>query len=300
MKPTILVTGGSGSLARHFESLYQSDFQFKFLTRNPKKHNEYHWDIDKGEIDEKSLKDVDHIVHLAGANIAGKRWTDKRKQELRSSRIDSAKLLLRTLLETNQFVETFISASAVGYYGSKTTENIFTEEDKPGQDFLGTLCSDWETAADNFTKSEVSKRSVTLRFGVILDNDSGVIEKIKTPIKLGLGSSLGSGNQYVPWIHIQDACRLIHHAIKTNAMSGPHNAVSPEHITNADLMKTAAQVMNKPYFFPKVPALALNLFFGEMATAILDGSRVSADKAIKAGFRFEYENLESALKDILR
>lgn len=294
----MLISGANGAVAKMFKLKYEHHFNIRFLTRNPKNNNEYKWDIASKSIDEKAFEGVSHIVHLAGANISGGRWTKTRKKELRDSRILGGQMIEEILKRRDVMLESYITASAVGYYGSITTEHIFVETDSHANDFVGTLCQDWENIADNIYYHGLAKRTCKLRFGVVLEATSGMLKRVTPIVKYGMGSALGTGKQYIPWIHIDDLTSLIYKSL-TSTMNGAHNAVAPEYVTNLQLMKKIASTLNKPFFIPNVPSFLLKLIFGEMAKVVLHGSRVSSHKLEKEGFQFKYPTLDSALKDLL-
>jgi uncharacterized protein (TIGR01777 family) len=300
MKEIVLITGAGGLIARELSKQLENKYTVQFLTRHKKRENEFMWDINKGMIDEKALEDVSHVIHLAGANISEKRWTDDRKKELISSRVDSAQLILKTLQKNNRVLKSFISASGINYYGTETTNKIFTEKDGPGNDFLSEVVVVWEKAADEFKKKHVAKRVVKLRTGVVLSEKDGALKKMLPTIKMGIGSPLGSGKQYMPWIHIKDICSMYEFAVKKHDLDGSFNAVAPKYTTNRELTEMIAQILKKPLFIPNVPTFALQLLFGELSDAVLKGSRASSEKIRKAGFQFEFSELDKALKDLLK
>jgi uncharacterized protein (TIGR01777 family) len=300
MKEIVLITGAGGLIARELSKQLENEYTIRFLTRHKKRENEFVWDINKGMIDEKALEDVSHVIHLAGANISEKRWTDDRKKELISSRVDSAQLILKTLQKNNCVLKSFISASGINYYGTETTNKIFTEKDGPGNDFLSEIVVVWEKAADEFKEKHVAERVVKLRTAVVLSEKDGALKKMLPTIKMGIGSPLGSGKQYMPWIHIKDICSMYEFAVKKHDMDGAFNAVAPEHTTNKELTDMIAQILKKPLFMPNVPTFALRLIFGELSDAVLKGSRASSEKIRKAGFQFEFPELDKALKDLLK
>lgn len=299
MKEIVLITGGSGTIAKKLSERLKSDFEVRFLTRKKKNPNDFEWDLNAKTIDEAALENVSHIIHLAGANIAEKKWTDERKKEIISSRVDSAKLLLDTLKKKNLKLKSFISASGINYYGTKTSEKIFTENDAPGRDFLAEVVVVWEKAADEFTIENIAERVVKIRTAVVLSKEEGALPKMSVPIKMGIGSPIGSGKQYMPWIHINDICRIYEWAIKDNSVSGPYNAVGPEHYDNKNFTKKIAKILKKPLFMPNVPSLVLKLLFGELSVALLEGSRASSEKIEKEGFQFEFPTLDGALRNLL-
>lgn len=300
MKEIVVITGAGGLIARELSKQLEKDYMVRFLTRKKRHDYEFEWDINQGIIDEKALDGVSHVIHLAGANISEKRWTEERKKELISSRIDSARLILKTLKEKNIRLKSFISASGINYYGTETTEKIFTEEDGPGNDFLSDVVVQWEKAADEFKEQHLAERVVKLRTAVVLSEKDGALKKMLPTIKMGSGSPLGSGKQYMPWIHIKDICSMYEFALKNAEMDGAFNAVAPEHATNKDLTEKIAQVLKKALFMPNVPSFVLKLLFGELSVAVLKGSRASSGKIQGAGFQFKFPGLKTALEDLLK
>ncbi|WBV60698.1 TIGR01777 family oxidoreductase [Chryseobacterium camelliae] len=299
MKEVVLITGAGGLIAQELSKKIENDYEIRFLTRNKKRENEYEWNIKNGTIDEAALENVSHIIHLAGANISEKRWTPERKKELISSRVDSANLLLQAVKKKNIRLKSFISASGINYYGTITSEKIFTETNSPGNDFLSEVVILWERAADAFKEQNLAERVVKIRTAVVLSEKEGALKKMLLPIQYGIGSSLGTGKQYMPWIHIKDICSIYEFALKNVRMSGAYNANSPEHTTNENLTKKIAEIVNKPLFMPNVPGFVLKLIFGELSNALLKGSRASSQKIQDEGFRFEFPDLQESLKDLL-
>lgn len=300
MKEIVLITGASGAIARVLSKKLENQYSIRFLTRKKEAENEFEWDLENQIVDENAFENVSHIIHLAGANISEKRWTEDRKKELISSRVDSAKLILNTLKKKNLKLRSFISASGINFYGTKTTDKIFTENDAPGNDFLSEVVVVWEKAADEFKEQNISERVVKIRTAVVLSKNEGALAKMMTPIKFGIGSPLGSGKQYMPWIHIDDICSIYEFALKNPEVEGSYNASAPQHTTNENLTKLIAKVLNKPLFMPNVPSFILKLIFGELADALLEGSRASSEKIEKAGFEFLFPDLKMALEDLLK
>ncbi|MCT2564175.1 TIGR01777 family oxidoreductase [Chryseobacterium herbae] len=300
MKEIVLITGAGGMIARELSKKIEKDYAIRFLTRKKKHENDFEWDIKKGTMDESALENVSHIIHLAGANISEKRWTKERKQELISSRVDSAGLLLETVRKKNIKLKSFISASGINYYGTVTTDKIYTEDDAPGNDFLSEVVVLWERAADDFKEQNLAERVVKIRTAVVLSKEDGALKKMLPTIQYGIGSALGSGKQYMPWIHIEDICSIYEATLNDSAMNGPYNAVSPQHTTNENLTKKIAEVLNKPLFMPNVPTFVLKLIFGELADALLEGSRASSQKIQDTGFQFKFPELKGALENLLK
>ena len=300
MKETVLITGAGGSIAKKLAERLKSDFEIRFLTRKKKNSNDFEWDLKNRTIDERALENVSHIIHLAGANIAEKKWTPERKQEIISSRTDSAQLLSDNLQKNNIKLKSFISASGINYYGTETTENIYSENDSAGNGFLSKVVVLWEKSADQFKDKNIAERVVKLRTAVVLTENEGALPKMSVPIKLGIGSPIGTGKQYTPWIHIDDICRMYEFALKNESLDGAYNAVAPQHATNQYFTAKIAEVLKKPLFMPNVPAFVLKLLFGELSVAVLEGSRASSEKIKKAGFEFKFPDLENALRDLFK
>lgn len=298
MKEIVLITGANGSVAKNLSKLLQTDYDIRFLTRSKKKPNEFEWNIKDKTVDATAFQNVSHIIHLAGANVAEKKWTDERKKEIFSSRIDSAKLILETLKQNNFKIKSFISASASGIYGDKTSEKIFDESGPYGNDFLAEVVKAWEAAADEFENENIAGRVVKVRTPIVLAEDEGALKKMAIPVKLGIGAPLGSGRQYMPWVHIDDLSRMYKFALE-NEISGAFNVASSEHVNNEQFTKAIAKVLKKPMFMPNIPAFILKLIFGELSSVLLEGSRILSEKLQKEGFRFNFQNLDAALQDLL-
>ncbi len=299
MKEVILITGSNGMVAKALAKVLSNKYSIRFLTRIKTQPNEFEWNVENKFIQEGAFNNVKHIIHLAGAGIANNKWSQKRKYLIKSSRIESTKLILNTLQEKNIKITSFISASAIGYYGTETTDKIFKETNRNGSDFLANLCVEWENAANEFKIRKISERTVILRIGIILSKNGGALKKMVRPIKLNIGSPIGTGKQYMPWIHINDLCGIIMHVLNNPKISGIFNAVAPEHIQNSDFTKTIAKTIKKPFFLPNIPSFLIKIIFGEMATILLKGSRVSSEKIISEGYKFKFTNLKDALKEIL-
>ena len=258
----------------------------------------FRWDPEKEIIDPVIFDGVDYIIHLAGANIGEKRWTKKRKKEIIVSRVNTAKLLHKVISENNIPLKAFISASAIGYYGALTSEKVFTEEDLPASDFLGTTCRLWEEAADMFERSGI--RTVKIRTAMVLEKSDSALTNLMTAAKWHLFPVLGGGMQYMPWIHITDLCNIYLKALQDDKMEGAYNAVAPQHVTFREFMSSLASTMNKSGFRPTVSSVLLKITFGEMADILLNGSRVSAGKIINTGCQFTFDSLDKALKDLFK
>jgi uncharacterized protein (TIGR01777 family) len=260
---TILITGGTGLIGSHLcPRLEEEGYAIALLSRRKKSVNGYQifeWNPEKEEIEEGAIESADYIIHLAGANIGEKKWTQKRKKEIVESRIKGIDFLYRKIKKKNKSIKAFVSSSAVGYYGSVTGGKIYNENDSPGNDFLAQVCVKWEKAADQFQHFGI--RTVKLRSGVVLSREGGALDQMKTPVQMGIGSPLGSGKQYVPWIHIDDLCSIYIKAIEESKITGAYNAVAPDYRTNAEFMHLIADISNKPFWLPAVPAVMLKFYW---------------------------------------
>jgi len=298
---TVLISGGTGLVGRRLSSvLNKLGYEVMHLSRaepTDSTYPTYKWNPDHQEIADDAISRADYIIHLAGVNISEIKWSDKRKQQILESRVKSGELLVQSIRKNEKKIKAFISASAVGFYGAETSERIFNEDDNSASDFLGKTCESWEKPARAVSSEGI--RSVVLRIGLVLAQGGGALPKMIAPIKYGVGSALGDGKQYIPWIHIDDLIGIIVKSIKDEQLNGAYNAVAPATTNNEMLIKTAASILKKPLFMPKVPAALLRLFLGEMSDIVLKGSRVSAEKILHAGYRFIYPELRAALKDLL-
>jgi hypothetical protein len=254
------------------------------------------WDIDKMAIDATALKEADYVIHLAGAGVADKRWTESRKKEILESRTRSSELLLKSLQNNPNKVKAVISASAIGWYGPDKGK-VFTEEDPAANDFLGQTCVAWENSIQPVI--ELGKRLVKLRLGIVLSNDGGALKEFKKPLALGVAAILGDGKQMTSWIHIDDLCRGFLFAIENRELEGVYNLAAPEPVDNKTLTLTLAQKRNGKAFIPvKVSSSFLKLALGEMSVEILKSATVSSHKIQQAGFNFIYPNITSAIRNL--
>ena len=303
MSKKVLITGGSGLVGlRLSEKLSEKGYEVVHLSRFRSKSSKYKtftWDLSEGIIEEGTLKGVNHIIHLAGAGVADKRWTEERKRELTSSRINSSNLIFDKLKSSGHKIDSFISASAIGIYGFDTGGIIQTEErTQLGDDFLATMTKKWESAADKFASLNV--RVVKLRIGLVLSNEGGLLNKLKPMANLGLSSAFGSGGQYMSWVHIDDLVNMFILTMENNQFSGAYNAVAPQPVTNRDFLAAMSKVMKKPYFLPNTPKFVLKMVLGELASAVTGGNNVSSKKIIDTGYDFKFDDLDKSLQDLLR
>jgi uncharacterized protein (TIGR01777 family) len=299
MSDKILIAGGTGLLGtRLSEMLIDSGYEVAHLSRTPDKYARYKtfkWDAGKGTIDENAIRHADYIINLAGNSVSGEKWSMARKKEILNSRIQTTNLLCQYLEKVPNRVKGFIGSSAVGIYGN-SGDRLMMEESTYGSDFLAEVCKHWEHAS--WQIHTLGIRTVIFRIGIVLSNKGGALPQIAKPIKMLAGSPLGSGKQYMSWIHIDDLCRLYIKAIEDRQMEGVYNAVSPNPATNEELTRTLAKVMHKPLVFPNVPAFGLKLMLGEMSEIVLNSARVSATKVLQTGFTFEYSHVQEALESL--
>jgi len=295
---TILLTGGTGLIGSKLTRLLlDKGYDVRHLSRNKKPSpgiKTFYWDVAKEEIDEQCVDGVDTVIHLAGEGVADKRWTDERKKAIVESRTKSIGLIYGLLKKNKHQVKSVISASAIGYYGHRSDE-LVDEDSLPGSDFLANCCVAWEAAADE--GSSLGLRVVKFRTGVVLDV-AGALPQMAAPIRWYIGSPLGSGKQWIPWIHNQDVIDMYLFAIENIQIEGVFNMVAPNPVTNKQLTKAIAQQLHRPIWLPNVPAFVLKLLLGEMSIIVLGGTKVSAEKIKDAGFTFKYTDVGGALKDI--
>lgn len=295
----ILVTGSTGLVGSALIPKLKSEgHQIVRLVRSePKDASEVLWNPEQGTINAAELEGLNAVVHLAGENLAEGRWTEEKKTRIRESRIKGTKLLSETLAQLSAKPEVLVSASAVGFYGSRGDE-VLTEQSASGSDFLAEVCREWELATQAAAQAGI--RVVNLRFGVIFSKAGGALKKMLMPFRLGVGGKLGSGRQYLSWIAIDDAVGAIAHALTNDSLRGPVNVVAPQAVTNYEFTKTLGRVLSRPTLFP-VPAFAARLAFGEMADeTLLSSQRVEPTRLKESAYIFKYPELEGALRHILK
>ena len=255
------------------------------------------WDPEQGTIDAGALEGHDAAVHLAGEPVAEGRWTDEKKRRILESRVKSTRLLAETLAGLKDKPKVLVSASATGFYGNRGAE-VLVEESASGEDFLSEVCREWEKAA--LPASRAGIRVVNTRIGIVLSGEGGALGKMLTPFKLGVGGKVGSGEQYMSWITLDDLVGVIRHAIENEHLRGPVNAVAPNPVTNAEFTKALGHVLGRPTVLP-VPAFAARLAFGEMADAVLlAGARVEPARLKESGYDFKHTEIEEALRHVLK
>jgi uncharacterized protein len=253
------------------------------------------WNPQSGLLNSRA-EEVDAIIHLAGASIAGRRWSPAWKKELRDSRVSATRNLIASLRQLHRPPQIFIAASAIGFYGDRGDEEL-TESSASGTDFLAELVRDWET--ESARAAELGARVVILRFGVIFAKEGGALPRMVFPFRLGLGGKIGSGRQWISWIALEDVVGIVQFALQTSLLSGPANAVSPNSVQNAQFAAAVGRVLRRPAIFP-TPSFALRLALGEADSLLLSSQRVYPTKLQQLGYRFLYSDLEPALAAILK
>jgi uncharacterized protein (TIGR01777 family) len=294
----IAITGSSGLIGRGVCALLANEgHRIRAMVRHsPTREDEIHWDPATETIDSARLSGIEAFVHLAGASVAGGRWTEARKKEIRDSRIAGTRLLCEAIAEMTKRPRVLIAASAIGFYGNRGQETL-TEDSPPGKGFLPDLTRAWEAATLPARDSGI--RVVNLRIGVVLSSRGGALARLLLPFRLGLGGVLGDGRQMMSWIALEDVVRAIDHAIATEALAGPVNAVAPTAVDNRTFTKILGLVLGRPTLLP-VPASLVRLAFGEMGDELLlSSTNVRPSRLLSSGFSFLHPDLESALRAAL-
>ncbi|HEY4148435.1 MAG TPA: TIGR01777 family oxidoreductase [Chitinophagaceae bacterium] len=303
---TVLITGGTGLIGRALSAmLIEKGYSVIVLTRKLQDERRAavagvlyaEWNVRKGTIDADAVQKADYIVHLAGAGVADKRWSERRQQEIVESRTKSSALIVKALKENVNKVQAVISSSATGWYGADPVipnPAPFTESQPAATDFLGDTCRQWEESIDPVTQS--GKRLVKLRTGIVLSNEGGALREFRKPLLFGIAAILGSGRQVLSWVHIDDLCRMYLKAVEDKQMKGVYNAVGPRPVDNKTLTLELAKTVRKRFFIPlHVPSFVLKIMLGEMSIEVLKSTTVSADKIRMAGFDYIYPTIEAAM-----
>jgi uncharacterized protein len=298
----ILITGATGLIGKEIvKQCRDNNIAVNYLTttkskiQQVKNYQGFYWNVKTNDIDKACFKDVEAIIHLAGATIS-KRWTPSYKKEILSSRTESAQLLIDVLKSEKHTVKHVISASAIGIYPDSLTN--YYDETFNGFDtsFLSQVVKEWEQSVDGFSKLDIKVSKV--RTGLVLSNKGGALAEMVKPIKFGLGASFGTGQQWQSWIHLDDLAKMYLY-ILLNKLEGVYNAVAPNSVTNNELTKSISKTLNRPLFLPNIPKNLMKLVLGEMHTLLFESQRVSSKKIEEAGFNFEYNCLKPALEDLL-
>jgi len=300
---TVMITGGTGLIGTALSKLLIAK-GYKVIILSRKEHAPIGnvsyalWDVKSAYIDPEAIETADHIVHLAGAGVADKRWTEKRKKEIVNSRVDGSKLIVKALTEVSNKVRTIVSASAMGWYGpDRKGAKPFVEDDLPSKDFLGSTCKLWEESM--YPVIELNKRLVYLRTGIVFSTRGGAFKEFLKPFKAGVAAILGSGKQVISWIHIDDLCRMYLAAIENPELRGAYNASAPDTITNKQLMLKIGKARSRPFIPVHVPEIALKIVLGEMSIEVLKSATMDDSKIRQTGFNFIFPTVDAALNDLI-
>ncbi len=297
----ILITGASGLVGTALIPTLKAKGHeiYKLVRKTPKSADEIQWDAGEGFSDEEQakLENFDAVVHLAGDNVASENWSEEKKRKIRESRTVGTRVLVDALKKCENPPKILVSASAIGFYGNRGDE-ILTEDSAKGVGFFPDVCDEWEQESQK--ANEFGARVVNPRIGVVLAKDGGALEKMLTPFKFGVGGVVGSGEQFMSWIALDDLIKIIHFALETDDLHGAINATAPNPVTNEEFTKTLGKVLNRPTILP-IPAFGIKLLFGEMGERLLlEGCRVIPKRLQDSGFEFQFTNLEDAMKHVTK
>lgn len=301
MAETVLITGGTGMIGQRLtQLLLAKGYQVAYLSREQQSIpnvKTYRWNIEKKFLEEGALREVDYIVHLAGAGIADQRWSSKRKQEIIKSRTQSIELIARRLQERPYNVKACVSASGIGFYGADTGDTRVSEQSVSGSDFVAHVTRHWEKSVELIDTMGI--RTVKLRTGIVLSTEGGALPKMALPVQWGVGAPLASGKQWISWIHIDDLCRLYIEAMENPQWHGIYNAVASTPVTNETFTRQVAEVLHRPLWLPNIPSVVLKTLFGEMSSLVIGGNYV-INQRIKAetNFIFQFNDLKIALLNL--
>lgn len=294
----VLITGGSGLVGRKLTALLlENNIEVVWLSRHENKNAPvptFVWNYDTGVLDAKAMVGVTHIVHLAGAGVFDQKWTESYKKDIMDSRVKSAKLLLN---KSTPALKGYISASAIGWYGADRGDYVLQEEDSNGLDFLAEVTRHWEEQADRF--EEENCRVVKIRIGIVMAKEGGALPMMIKPVQFGVGAPLGSGQQYVSWIHIDDLANIFYQALTKESWKGVYNACAPHPVSNKELTEVIAKRLSKKLWLPNVPVWVIRMMFGNgRAESLLGSLRVSSQKLVNQGFVFKFKKIEEAIENL--
>ena len=304
--PVVMITGGTGTIGKALSaSLLKRNYEVIILTRDPSKGQPIpglsysFWDPNQQKIDEVAFCRADHIIHLAGAGVADKRWSAERKQEIRDSRVKGGELLVQSLRSLPHHIKSLVSSSAIGWYGADpSVPNLhpFKETDPYAPGFLGETCRDWEASIT--PAGEMTRLSI-IRTGIVLSNDGGALTEFKKPLQFGIAAVLGNGKQVISWIHVNDLVELFIMAMEKAEWKGIYNGVAPEPVSNRQLTISLAKAKGGFFIPAPVPAFVLKIVMGEMSIEVLKSATVSAVKTEAQGFPFRFRTIDAAMKDLM-
>jgi uncharacterized protein (TIGR01777 family) len=295
----VLITGASGLVGKELQKSFAAKgYEMLLASRSePKDDTHIKWSIEEGFSGPEKLEGIDVVVHLAGENVSGLRWTDEKKKAIRDSRVLGTRNVVDAISKLKKKPHTFIASSAIGFYGERGDEEV-TESSAAGDNFLAVVCKEWE--AESRRAEDAGIRTVLLRTGIVLSKDGGALATMLTPFKLGVGGVVGSGKQWMSWISLEDEIAVINFAIENENIRGAVNAVSPNPATNEEFTKTLGEVLYRPTFIP-LPEFAVSMIFGEMGDALLLASTKVMPKRLEdAGFEFKHPNLKEAIESAVK
>lgn len=287
---TVLIAGGTGYIGKHLEQhLLQKGYAVKILSRNPTRSNHVFWNPETAEIDTAMCSDVQILINLCGEPVDKKRWSKRQKQRIIDSRVETTKQLFH-LRSAFPSLEHYISASGITAYGFDDGTDEHSETDNYGSDFLSHLVEQWEKMADLFSETTIVSK---IRIAVVFEQGKGALKKMSTPIKMGVGASLGSGKQQVPWVHISDLVRIVDFLI-SNQLAGTFNTNANNH-SNEEITKAIAKQLNKRLWMPNIPAFVVKILFGQLSEMLLCGAKANNGKLLSKGFVFKKTTLEESV-----
>jgi uncharacterized protein (TIGR01777 family) len=302
---SVIITGGTGLIGTVLSKfLVARGFEVIILSRDPKAHRSSSpgisyaaWNIEEQSANEEAFQKAKYIIHLAGAGVADKPWTEKRKKEIVESRTKSSALLIKAMSQIPNQIVSVVSASAIGWYG-QNNPGLGIETDPPDPGFLGETCRAWENSIQPV--AALGKKLVILRTGLVLSNDGGAFPAFAKPVRYGIAGILGTGKQMISWIHIEDICRLYMEAMVNPSWSGIYNAVSPNPVNNRNFTMALAKKMKGSFFIPiPVPDFILRLMLGERSIEVLKSSHISSNKLKQQGFQFIYPTIDAAFRELV-
>jgi uncharacterized protein len=297
----VLITGASGLIGTALQkSFEEKGYEMLLASRSePKDKNQIRWSMDTGFADDDlpRLEGLDAVIHLAGENVSGLRWTDEKKKAIRDSRVFGTRTMIEAFARLEKKPKVFITGSAIGFYGDRDDDEM-TETSSAGDTFLAKVCKEWE--AESRRAEDMGIRTVLLRTGIVLSKDGGALATMLTPFKLGVGGVVGSGKQWMSWVSLDDVVAIINFALENESLRGAVNVASPNPVTNEEFTKTLGSVLYRPTFLP-LPEFAVNLVFGEMGDALLLAStRVIPKRLADAGYEFKYTDLKTAIEHAVK
>jgi uncharacterized protein (TIGR01777 family) len=295
----VLITGASGLIGKELQkSFAEKDYEMLLASRKePKDDRHIQWSIENGFAEPEKLEGIDAVIHLAGENVSGLRWTEEKKKAIRDSRILGTRNVVDAISKLKAKPKVFVASSAIGFYGERGDEEV-TESSAAGDNFLAHVCKDWE--AESRRAEDAGIRTVLLRTGIVLSKDGGALGTMLLPFKLGVGGVVGSGKQWMSWISMDDHIAAINYALENENLRGAVNSVAPNPVTNEEFTKTLGEVLYRPTFLP-LPEFAVSMVFGEMGDALLLASTKVLPKRLEdAGFEYKFPDLKAAIENAVK